>query len=66
MSAKSPVIVDLKFIPEESKPPLRAPFPGREVIISPTRRIRGVISPASTMRWSGNPRPDLFSRAPDL
>ncbi len=66
MSAKSSVIVDLKFIPEEVDAALRGAFPGREVInlADPAHRGRDLSGIDYAVVWRS--APDLFSRAPDL
>jgi len=66
MSAKSPVIVDLKFIPEEVEEALRGAFPDREVInradvVHHNRDLSGI---DYAVVWKS--APDLFERAPDL
>jgi glyoxylate/hydroxypyruvate reductase len=66
MPAKSPVIVDLKFIPEEVDAALHAAFPGREVInlADPAHQGRDLSGIDYAVVWKS--APDLFSRAPDL
>ncbi len=66
MSAKSPVIVDLKFIPEEVDVALAGAFPGREVInlADPVHEGRDLRDIDYAVVWKS--APDLFSRAPDL
>jgi len=66
MPAKSPVIVDLKFIPEEIETALQGAFPGREVInlADPAHRGRDLSGIDYAVVWKSGP--DLFSRAPDL
>lgn len=66
MPAKSPVIVDLKFIPEEVDASLHCAFPGREVInlADPAQGRRDLSGIDYAVVWK--PAPDLFSRAPDL
>lgn len=66
MSAKSPVIVDLKFIPEEVEAALAGAFPDREVIdlADPVHRGRDLSGIDYAVVWKS--APDLFSRAPDL
>ncbi|MBP2236070.1 glyoxylate/hydroxypyruvate reductase A [Sinorhizobium kostiense] len=66
MPAKSPVIVDLKFIPEEIEAALQGAFPGREVInlADPAHRGRDLSGIDYAVVWKS--APDLFSRAPDL
>lgn len=63
---KSPVIVDLKFIPEEVETALNGAFPDREVInradaIHHNRDLSGI---DYAVVWKS--APDLFERAPDL
>ncbi|WP_331372809.1 2-hydroxyacid dehydrogenase [Sinorhizobium chiapasense] len=66
MPAKSPVIVDLKFIPEEVEAALNGAFPDREVInrADPAQRDRDLSGIDYAVVWKS--APDLFSRAPDL
>ncbi|WKL41406.1 NAD(P)-dependent oxidoreductase [Sinorhizobium meliloti] len=66
MPAKSPVIVDLKFIPEEVEAALAGAFPGREVIdlADPAHQERDLSGIDYAVVWKS--APDLFSRAPDL
>ncbi|WEX88609.1 glyoxylate/hydroxypyruvate reductase A [Sinorhizobium garamanticum] len=66
MPAKSPVIVDLKFIPEEVEAALQGAFPDREVInrADPAQRNRDLSGIDYAVVWIS--APDLFSRAPDL
>ncbi len=66
MPAKSPVIVDLKFIPREVEDALKDAFPGREVInlADPAHKGRNLSRIDYAVVWKSNP--DLFSRAPDL
>ncbi|THK36274.1 glyoxylate/hydroxypyruvate reductase A [Ensifer sp. MPMI2T] len=66
MPAKSPVIVDLKFIPEEVEAALSGAFPDREVInrADPAQRDRDLAGIDYAVVWKS--APDLFSRAPDL
>ncbi|MCA1442513.1 glyoxylate/hydroxypyruvate reductase A [Ensifer sp. IC4062] len=66
MPAKSPVIVDLKFIPEEVEAALNGAFPDREVInrADPAQRDRDLTGIDYAVVWKS--APDLFSRAPDL
>ncbi|OHV80628.1 glyoxylate/hydroxypyruvate reductase A [Ensifer sp. LCM 4579] len=66
MPAKSPVIVDLKFIPEEVDAALEGAFPGREVInlADPVHEGRDLSGIDYAVVWKS--APDLFSRAPDL
>lgn len=63
---KSPVIIDLKFIPEEVEAALKGAFPDREVInradaIHDKRDLSGI---DYAVVWKS--APDLFERAPDL
>ncbi|CAN7319531.1 glyoxylate/hydroxypyruvate reductase A [Rhizobium sp. LjRoot98] len=66
MSAKSPVIVDLKFIPREVEDGLKGAFPGREVLnlADPQHKGRDLSGIDYAVVWKSDP--DLFSRAPDL
>ncbi len=66
MPAKSPVIVDLKFIPQEVEDGLKGAFPGREVInlADPAHNGRDLSGIDYAVVWKSDP--DLFSRAPDL
>ena len=66
MSAKSPVIVDLKFIPREVEDGLKGAFPGREVLnlADPAHKGRDLTGIDYAVVWKSDP--DLFSRAPDL
>jgi glyoxylate/hydroxypyruvate reductase A len=66
MPARSPVIVDLKFIPREVEEALKGAFPGREVInlADPTHKSRDLSGIDYAVVWKSDP--DLFSRAPDL
>lgn len=66
MSAKSPVIVDLKFIPREVEDALKGAFPGREVLnlADPKHKGRDLSGIDYAVVWKSDP--DLFSRAPDL
>ncbi|MDK1377446.1 MULTISPECIES: glyoxylate/hydroxypyruvate reductase A [unclassified Sinorhizobium] len=66
MPAKSPVIVDLKFIPEEVEAALNGAFPDREVInrADPAQSDRDLSGIDYAVVWKS--APDLFSRAPDL
>ncbi|MDK1383856.1 glyoxylate/hydroxypyruvate reductase A [Sinorhizobium sp. 8-89] len=66
MPPKSPVIVDLKFIPEEVEAALRGAFPDREVInrADPAQSGRDLSGIDYAVVWKS--APDLFSRAPDL
>lgn len=66
MPAKSPVIVDLKFIPQEVEDGLKGAFPGREVInlADPAHKGRALSGIDYAVVWKSDP--NLFSRAPDL
>jgi glyoxylate/hydroxypyruvate reductase A len=66
MPAKSPVIIDLKFIPREVEDGLKRAFPGREVInlADPAHKRRNLSGIDYAVVWKSDP--DLFSRAPDL
>lgn len=66
MPPKSPVIVDLKFIPEEVEAALNGAFRDREVInrADPAQRDRDLSGIHYAVVWKS--APDLFSRAPDL
>ncbi|WP_373413485.1 2-hydroxyacid dehydrogenase [Ensifer aridi] len=66
MPVKSPVIVDLKFIPEEVEAALLGAFPDREVInLADSAHERRDLSGIDyAVVWKS--APDLFSRAPNL
>lgn len=66
MPSRSPVIVDLKFIPREVEDGLKGAFPGREVInlADPIHRGRDLAGIDYAVVWKSDP--DLFSRATDL
>ncbi len=66
MPEKSPVIVDLKFIPREVEDGLRGAFAGREVInlADPVHKGRDLSGISYAAVWKSDP--DLFTRAPDL
>ena len=66
MPARSPVIVDLKFIPREVEEALKGAFPDREVInlADPSHKARDLSGIDYAVVWKSDP--DLFSRAPDL
>jgi glyoxylate/hydroxypyruvate reductase A len=66
MPAKSPVIVDLKFIPREVEDGLKGAFPGRQVLnlANPAHKGRDLSGIDYAVVWKSDP--DLFSRAPDL
>lgn len=66
MPSKSPVIVDLKFIPREVEDGLKGAFPGREVLnlADPQHKGRNLSGIDYAVVWKSDP--DLFSRAPDL
>ncbi len=66
MPSKSPVIVDLKFIPQEVEAALKGAFAGREVInlADVAHQGRALSGIDYAVVWKSDP--DLFSRAPDL
>ncbi len=66
MPSKSPVIVDLKFIPREVEDGLKGAFPGREVLnlADPRHKGRDLSGIDYAVVWKSDP--DLFTRAPDL
>ncbi|WP_438750937.1 2-hydroxyacid dehydrogenase [Pararhizobium sp. O133] len=66
MPTKSPVIVDLKFIPKEVEDGLKGAFSGREVInlADPIHEGRDLSGIDYAVVWKSDP--DLFSRATDL
>lgn len=66
MPAKSPVIVDLRFHPDQVREGLIAAFPGREVInrADPENDGRDLSGIDYAVLWK--PLDDLFSRARDL
>ncbi|OBZ97077.1 2-hydroxyacid dehydrogenase [Pararhizobium polonicum] len=66
MPSKSPVIVDLKFIPREVEDGLKGAFTGREVfnLADPAHKGRDLSGIDYAVVWKSDP--DLFSRAPDL
>ncbi|MDW5316654.1 glyoxylate/hydroxypyruvate reductase A [Rhizobium sp. PL01] len=66
MPSKSPVIVDLKFIPREVEEGLKGAFPGREILnlADPAHKGRDLSGIDYAVVWKSDP--DLFSRAPDL
>ncbi|MBP1857673.1 2-hydroxyacid dehydrogenase [Rhizobium herbae] len=66
MLSKSPVIVDLKFIPREVEDGLKGAFPGRDVfnLADPAHKGRDLSGIDYAVVWKSDP--DLFSRAPDL
>lgn len=66
MPSKSPVIVDLKFIPQEVEDALKGAFAGRVVInlADPAHKGRDLSGIDYAVVWKSDP--DLFSRAPDL
>ncbi|MEK1933002.1 MAG: NAD(P)-dependent oxidoreductase, partial [Pararhizobium sp.] len=66
MPSKSPVIVDLKFIPQEVEDGLKGAFAGREVInlADAAHKERDLSGIDYAVVWKSDP--DLFSRAPDL
>ncbi len=66
MPSRSPVIVDLKFIPQEVEDGLTGAFPGRELInlADPIHKGRDLTGIDYAVVWKSDP--DLFSRATDL
>jgi glyoxylate/hydroxypyruvate reductase A len=66
MPAKSPVIVDLRFHPDQVREGLKRAFPGREVInrAEPENEGRDLSGIDYAVLWK--PLDDLFSRAKDL
>jgi glyoxylate/hydroxypyruvate reductase A len=66
MPAKSPVIVDLRFHPDQVREGLKRAFPGREIInrADPANDGRDLTGIAYAVLWK--PLDDLFSRATDL
>ena len=66
MSSRSPVIVDLKFLPHEVAEAVKDAFAGREVInlADPAHKGRNLSGIDYAVVWKSDP--DLFSRAPDL
>lgn len=66
MPAKSPVIVDLRFHPDQVREGLKHAFPGREVInrAEPRNADRDLSGIDYAVLWK--PLDDLFSRARDL
>lgn len=66
MPSKSPVIVDLRFHPDQVREGLRHAFPGREVInrADPANDGRDLSGIDYALLWK--PLDDLFSRATDL
>ncbi|MBL0370407.1 glyoxylate/hydroxypyruvate reductase A [Rhizobium sp. KVB221] len=66
MPAKSPVIVDLRFHPEQVREGLKHAFPGREVInrADPQHADRDLSGIDYAVLWK--PLDDLFTRATDL
>jgi glyoxylate/hydroxypyruvate reductase A len=66
MPAKSPVIVDLRFHPDQVRQGLKRAFPGREVInrADPENDGRDLSGIDYAVLWK--PLDDLFSRATDL
>jgi glyoxylate/hydroxypyruvate reductase A len=66
MPAKSPVIVDLRFHPDQVREGLKHAFPGREVInrAEPANDGRDLSGIPYAVLWK--PQDDLFSRASDL
>jgi glyoxylate/hydroxypyruvate reductase A len=66
MPEKSPVIIDLKFIPREVENALKGAFPGRQVInlAGSAHKDRDLSGIDYAVVWKS--APDLFTRAPDL
>ncbi|MDB5522595.1 MAG: glyoxylate/hydroxypyruvate reductase [Rhizobium sp.] len=66
MPAKSPVIVDLRFHPDQVREGLKRAFPGREVInrADPANEGHDLTGIDYAVLWK--PLDDLFSRATDL
>jgi glyoxylate/hydroxypyruvate reductase A len=66
MPAKSPIIVDLRFHPDQVREGLKHAFPGREVInrADPQHASRDLSGIDYALLWK--PLDDLFSRATDL
>ncbi|HTO32220.1 MAG TPA: glyoxylate/hydroxypyruvate reductase A [Pararhizobium sp.] len=66
MPSRSPVIIDLKFIPREVEDGLKGAFPGREVInlADPRHKGRDLAGIDYAVVWKSDP--DLFSRASHL
>jgi len=66
MPAKSPVIVDLRFHPDQVRQGLKRAFPGREIInrADPENDGRDLSGIHYAVLWK--PLDDLFSRATDL
>jgi glyoxylate/hydroxypyruvate reductase len=66
MPAKSPVIVDLRFHPDQVREGLKHAFPGRDVInrAEPGNEDRDLQGISYAVLWK--PLDDLFSRATDL
>jgi glyoxylate/hydroxypyruvate reductase A len=66
MPAKSPIIVDLRFHPDQVRGGLKHAFPGREVInrADPQHADRDLSGIDYALLWK--PLDDLFSRAKDL
>jgi glyoxylate/hydroxypyruvate reductase A len=66
MSAKSPVIVDLRFHPDQVREGLKHAFPGREVInrADPASRDKDLSQAHYALLWK--PLDDLFLRAKGL
>lgn len=65
-ASKSPVIVDLRFHPDQVREGLRRAFPGREVInrADPANADRDLSGIHYAVLWK--PQADLFERAKDL
>ncbi|KQS87956.1 MULTISPECIES: 2-hydroxyacid dehydrogenase [unclassified Rhizobium] len=66
MPSRSPVIVDLKFIPQEVEDGLKGAFSGREIInlADPIHKGRDLTGIDYAVVWKSDP--DLFARATDL
>lgn len=66
MPAKSPIIVDLRFHPDQVREGLKSAFPGREVInrADPANAGRDLSGIDYALLWK--PLDDLFTRATDL
>lgn len=66
MTTKSPIIVDLRFHPDQVAEGLKTAFPGREVInrADPAQRDRDLSGISYALLWK--PLDDLFARAKDL
>ncbi len=66
MPSRSPVIVDLKFIPQEVEDGLKGAFPGRDIInlADPIHKGRDLTGIDYAVVWKSDP--ELFARATDL